>query len=102
MCRPVEAQPANALDGTYPLARVLYVYINKNPNADLDLCGTACHRHSQTDQFRQIRFKNKLDLRGPWSFWSDIILIDTADDSNINMNTYRNLDQFWIGAGYDI
>jgi phosphate transport system substrate-binding protein len=34
---PVEAKPEFALDGTYPLARVLFVYINKNPNADLDV-----------------------------------------------------------------
>lgn len=27
---------AHALDGTYPLARVLYVYINKHPNRKLD------------------------------------------------------------------
>jgi len=32
----VEATPANALNGTYPLARVLYVYINKKPNKALD------------------------------------------------------------------
>ncbi|MFO0816166.1 MAG: phosphate ABC transporter substrate-binding protein [Gemmatales bacterium] len=34
--KPVEAVPDKALDGTYPLARILYVYINKNPNSDLD------------------------------------------------------------------
>ena len=27
--------PDHALDGTYPLSRYLYVYINKNPNKDL-------------------------------------------------------------------
>jgi len=31
----VEADPANAIDGTYPLARVLYVYVNKRPNQPL-------------------------------------------------------------------
>lgn len=34
---PIEAKPEFALDGTYPLARVLFVYINKNPNTDLDV-----------------------------------------------------------------
>lgn len=34
--KPVEAKPEFALDGTYPLARVLFVYINKNPNQSLD------------------------------------------------------------------
>lgn len=32
---PVEANAANSTDGSYPLARFLYVYINKNPNQPL-------------------------------------------------------------------
>mgnify|MGYP005854902353 CR=1 FL=1 len=32
----VEASPENALKGTYPLARVLYVYVNKAPNKPLE------------------------------------------------------------------
>lgn len=31
----IEASAANAADGTYPLSRYLYVYINKHPNKDL-------------------------------------------------------------------
>jgi len=31
----VEANPANALNGTYPLTRYLYVYVNKKPNQPL-------------------------------------------------------------------
>jgi len=31
----VEAAPGNAIDGSYPLARVLYVYVNKKPNQPL-------------------------------------------------------------------
>jgi phosphate transport system substrate-binding protein len=31
----VEADPTHAIDGTYPLARVLYVYVNKRPNQPL-------------------------------------------------------------------
>lgn len=30
--KAVHATPANALNGTYPLSRVLYVYVNKAPN----------------------------------------------------------------------
>lgn len=60
------------------------------------------YTQSTKDQFRQIRFSNKIDIKGPWAFTSDILLIDTADDSTLNMNPYRNLDQFWIGASYDI
>lgn len=32
----VTAEASHALDGTYPLARVLYVYINKHPNRPLE------------------------------------------------------------------
>jgi len=32
----IEATSENAANGTYPMARYLYVYINKNPNQDLD------------------------------------------------------------------
>jgi phosphate transport system substrate-binding protein len=31
----VEADPKHALDGSYPLARILYVYVNKKPNQAL-------------------------------------------------------------------
>jgi phosphate transport system substrate-binding protein len=32
----VTAEASHALDGSYPLARVLYVYVNKHPNRPLD------------------------------------------------------------------
>ncbi|GAB4259752.1 MAG: phosphate ABC transporter substrate-binding protein PstS [Methylomicrobium sp.] len=31
----VDATPENAIDGTYPLARFLYIYVNKHPNKPL-------------------------------------------------------------------
>jgi len=31
----VEATPENALNGTYPLTRYLFVYVNKKPNQPL-------------------------------------------------------------------
>ena len=31
----VEASPENAVNGSYPLSRFLYVYVNKNPNKPL-------------------------------------------------------------------
>jgi phosphate transport system substrate-binding protein len=31
----VEATPANAVNGTYPLTRYLFVYVNKKPNQPL-------------------------------------------------------------------
>ena len=32
---PVDATAANAVTGSYPLSRFLYIYINKNPNSEL-------------------------------------------------------------------
>ena len=32
----VEATPANAVNGTYPLSRLLYVYVNKAPNKPIE------------------------------------------------------------------
>ncbi|HHT00249.1 MAG TPA: phosphate ABC transporter substrate-binding protein PstS family protein [Thiomicrospira sp.] len=34
--KAVAATPANALNGTYPLSRVLYVYVNKAPNKPVE------------------------------------------------------------------
>ena len=34
--KPVEATPANAYSGEYPLSRFLILYVNKKPNEDLD------------------------------------------------------------------
>jgi len=31
----IEASPDNAVNGTYPLARLLYIYVNKHPNKQL-------------------------------------------------------------------
>lgn len=58
--------------------------------------------HSELDQFTQINLKNVLNIKGPWAFWSDVVLIETADDAAATRNTVRNLDQFLIGASYDI
>ena len=33
---PVEANMAHAYDGTYPMARLLYVYVNQKPGTELD------------------------------------------------------------------
>lgn len=33
--KPVDASPKNALNGRYPLARFLYIYVNKHPNKSL-------------------------------------------------------------------
>lgn len=59
-------------------------------------------RQSTKDEFTELRIKNKILTKSPWSFWADIILIETAEQTTSNMGSYRNVDQMWIGAGYDI
>lgn len=60
------------------------------------------YRESQKDEFKQIRFKQRLNIRGPWAIWTDVILIETAEETNSNMGPYRNLDQVFLGVTYDI
>ena len=54
----VEALPANALEGTYPLARILYVYINKNPNADLDVLRVEFVKYLLSKQGQEVVIKD--------------------------------------------
>jgi hypothetical protein len=60
------------------------------------------YRQSDKDDFKQIHYKQKVDLKGPWAFWADLILIDTSDNTQSNLGPLRNLDQIFIGATYDI
>lgn len=63
---------------------------------------TVQYKFSSTESFRQINFKNAFTLRGPWSFWVDMILIDTDSEQNSAMEAYKSLDQVWAGVSYDI
>ncbi len=60
------------------------------------------YRQSEKDEFKQIRYKQRLNLKGPWAFWVDFLLIETAEDTISNMGPYRNLDQVFLGVTYDI
>lgn len=57
---------------------------------------------SSKEGFRQIKIKNKLDLRGHWAFWFDILLIDTDSSVPTNIEPYKSLDQLWLGVSYDL
>lgn len=52
--KAIEAAAANALEGTYPLARILYVYINKNPNAELDVLRAEFIRYILSRQGQEV------------------------------------------------
>lgn len=57
-------------------------------------------RQAQKNELRILKSKNYIDLKGPWKFMLDFILIETSDEST-NLSSYRNLDQLWLGASYD-
>lgn len=50
----IEATPENAISGTYPLSRYLYVYINKHPNKDLSPMDREFIRFVLSKQGQQI------------------------------------------------
>ncbi|MCW3174324.1 PstS family phosphate ABC transporter substrate-binding protein [Shewanella subflava] len=50
----IEATAANAANGTYPLSRYLYVYINKHPNKDLSPMDREFIRYILSKQGQQI------------------------------------------------
>lgn len=60
------------------------------------------YRASTKDEFKQIHFRQQFKIKGPWAFWGDVLLIETADETRSNMGPYRNLDQVFIGVTYDI
>ena len=60
------------------------------------------YKFGPKEKFRQIKFTNRLNVRGPWSFWLDVILIDTDSAVQTSLESSKNLDQVWLGAGYDI
>ncbi len=57
---------------------------------------------SAKEGFRQIRFKNSFNLKGPLAFWLDFLLIDTDSSIPSNLESYKSSDQVWLGVSYDI
>jgi len=57
---------------------------------------------SSKEGFRQIRFKNEVNFRGPWAFWLDLILIDTDSTNLSNLESLKSSDQAWLGVSYDL
>ena len=58
--------------------------------------------YSPKEKFREIRFKNYLNLKSPWKFWIDLILVDTDSSVKSGFESYKNYDQLWLGASYDL
>lgn len=59
-------------------------------------------KYSPKEKFREIRFKNTLNFRGPWKVWADLILIDTDSSVLSGYEVYKNQDQIWLGVSYDL
>lgn len=60
------------------------------------------YKFSPREAYRQIRFRNDLNLSGPWAFWVDLLLIDTNSNIESGYEAYKNRDQLWLGASYDL
>lgn len=57
-------------------------------------------RQAEKNNLKILKSRNQIDLKGPWKFAFDVILVDTSDEAT-SISYYRNLDQVWIGASYD-
>lgn len=80
-------------------AQVTYTDIFWN---QVKLDSTFQFKTSSKEGFRQIRFKNAFNIRGPWAFWLDFLLIDTNSSIPTNIEAYKSSDQVWLGASYDL
>jgi phosphate transport system substrate-binding protein len=68
-----DADAKNAYSGDYPLARFLYIYLNKNPNQELDPLRKEFIKYVFSKQGQQIVIKD-----GFFPVSSDIVQKDTA------------------------
>lgn len=55
---------------------------------------------AENKEIQMVKSENTFDLKGPWKFNFNFILIETNDQIT-SVSAYRNLDQVWLGAGYD-
>lgn len=60
------------------------------------------YKFSTKEGFREIRMKNKINMRGPWAYWLDLILIDTDSAKLSNMESFKSQDQVLLGVSYDL
>jgi len=49
--------------------------------------------------YKSVKWKNLVDIKGPWKFIFDLLLVETNDEIT-NVSSYRNLDQAWLGVIY--
>jgi hypothetical protein len=60
------------------------------------------YKFSPKEKFREIRVKNALTFKAPWSVWVDVILIDTDSSVLSGYENFKDLDQVWLGVSYDL
>lgn len=81
------------------MVQVNYVDVFWN---QLKLGSSFQYKFSPKEGWRQIRFRNVFDIRGPLSFWADLLLIDTDSSKTTNIESYKSQDQIWLGVGYEL
>lgn len=97
-----EAKPDRVLSSkfTYRNAHELSATYQQIFNNKFKLSSQLIWRQAEKNNFQIIKSKNTIDLKGPWKFLFDLILVETSDETT-SISNYRNLDQLWIGASYD-
>ena len=54
---------------------------------------------AEKNLYKTVKWRNYLDIKGPWKFILDLLLVETSDEIS-NVSSYRNLDQVWLGVIY--
>lgn len=71
-------------------------FANKNLNVISELTWT----QGISTGFKQFDLSNRIDFGGPWFVNLDVFLISSDDEKNPTF-AFKDLDQIWLGAGYE-
>lgn len=61
---------------------------------------TATWTQSLSSTYKQFDLSNRIDFRGPWYFNLDLFFV-SSDDEKSPTFVLKDLDQIWLGAGYE-
>lgn len=67
---------------------------------NLILTSTATWTQGLATPYKQLDLSNRIDWRGPWYFNLDLFLISSEDEKSPTY-VFKDLDQVWLGAGYE-
>lgn len=67
---------------------------------NLIMTSTATWTQSLSTSYKQLDLSNRIDFRGPWYFNLDLFFV-SSDDERSPTFAFKDLDQVWVGAGYE-